>query len=296
MSKLERKFGKYAVKNLTLILLVLYATGYVASLINGASGILYYLTLDPYQIIHHGQVWRLVTWLFIPQSSSFNILIIITFMFYYSIGKSLENVWGDWLYNVYVFSGMLFTIIAAFLIYLYLAVFPGEYSEAVSVYGLENLMSVIAMGYVTSYYMCMSVFFAFAATFPDNQVLLMFIIPIKVKWLGVAYGVYFLYEFFMSDVFARMIMGASFLNFILFFIIERKRMGRDPVSRVKQTRRRKQYNNRMRQESAGFSVHKCAICGRTSTEYPDLSFRFCSKCNGSYEYCSDHLFTHKHVE
>ncbi len=296
MSKLERKFGKYAVKNLTLILLVLYATGYVASLINGASGILYYLTLDPYQIIHHGQVWRLVTWLFIPQSSSFNILIIITFMFYYSIGKSLENVWGDWLYNVYVFSGMLFTIIAAFLIYLYLAVFPGEYSEAVSVYGLENLMSVIAMGYVTSYYMCMSVFFAFAATFPDNQVLLMFIIPIKVKWLGVAYGVYFLYEFFMSDVFARMIMGASFLNFILFFIIERKRMGRDPVSRVKQTKRRKQYNNRMRQESAGFSVHKCAICGRTSTEYPDLSFRFCSKCNGSYEYCSDHLFTHKHVE
>ena len=296
MSKLERKFGKYAVKNLTLILLVLYATGYVASLINGASGILYYLTLDPYQIIHHGQVWRLVTWLFIPQSSSFNILIIITFMFYYSIGKSLENVWGDWLYNVYVFSGMLFTIIAAFLIYLYLAVFPGEYSEAVSVYGLENLMSVIAMGYVTSYYMCMSVFFAFAATFPDNQVLLMFIIPIKVKWLGVAYGVYFLYEFFMSDVFARMIMGASFLNFILFFIIERKRMGRDPISRVKQTKRRKQYNNRMRQESAGFSVHKCAICGRTSTEYPDLSFRFCSKCNGSYEYCSDHLFTHKHVE
>ncbi len=296
MSKLERKFGKYAVKNLTLILLVLYATGYVASLINGASGILYYLTLDPYQIIHHGQIWRLVTWLFIPQSSSFNILIIITFMFYYSIGKSLENVWGDWLYNVYVFSGMLFTIISAFLIYLYLAFFPGRYADTVTLYGLENLCSVISMGYVTSYYMCMSVFFAFAATFPNNQVLLMFIIPIKVKWLGIAYGIYYLYEFINSDVFARMIMGASFLNFILFFIIERKRMGRDPLSRFKQTKRRKQYDNRMRKESTGFSVHKCAICGRTSTEYPDLSFRFCSKCNGSYEYCSDHLFTHKHVE
>ena len=296
MSKLERKFGKYAVKNLTLILLVLYATGYVASLINGASGILYYLTLDPYQIIHHGQIWRLVTWLFIPQSSSFNILIIITFMFYYSIGKSLENVWGDWLYNVYVFSGMLFTIIAAFLIYLYLAFFPGQYAEMVQVYGLENLCSVIAFGYVTSYYMCMSVFFAFAATFPDNQVLLMFIIPIKVKWLGIAYGIYYLYEFIMSDVFARLIMGASFLNFVLFFLIERKRMGQDPLSRVKQTKRRKQYDKRMRVDSGGFSVHKCAICGRTSTEYPDLSFRFCSKCNGSYEYCSDHLFTHKHVE
>ena len=45
---------------------------------------------------------------------------------------------------------------------------------------------------------------------------------------------------------------------------------------------------------AGSARHKCAICGRTENDDPNLSFRYCSKCTGNKEYCQDHLFTHTH--
>ena len=41
--------------------------------------------------------------------------------------------------------------------------------------------------------------------------------------------------------------------------------------------------------------HKCAVCGRTELDAPDLEFRYCSKCAGDHEYCSEHLYTHTHV-
>ena len=110
MSKFEKKFGKYAISNLSLILILCYVVGYVIQLIN--SDFLLYLTLNPYAILH-GQVWRLFTWIIVPPSS-LDPFTIIMLLFYYNIGTTLERTWGVYRYNVYILSGMLFTVIGSF--------------------------------------------------------------------------------------------------------------------------------------------------------------------------------------
>lgn len=110
MSNFEKRFGKYAISNLSLILILCYVVGYVIQLING--NFLLYLTLDPYAILH-GQIWRIFTWVIVPPSS-LDPFTIIMLLFYYNIGTSLERTWGTYRYNVYLFSGMLFTVLGSF--------------------------------------------------------------------------------------------------------------------------------------------------------------------------------------
>lgn len=294
MTKFERKFGKYAIQNLSIILIICYAIGYLFQLITPLNGVLNYLSLNPYLIVR-GQIWRLVTWILMPPSS-FSLLTLVTLYFYYSIGRTLERTWGDYRYNLYIFGGMLFTILGAFLVYIYFVLFPDNaYS---SVYGTEYMMQYIANNCVSTYYINMSIFLAFALTFPEAEVLLMFIIPVKMKWMGLVYGIFLVYEVIVSNSFARVMIVMSLLNFIVFFIWFRKNRFGSPRMRMQQARRRKSFNENVRNSTRtqGISKHKCAICGRTDTDFPDLEFRFCSKCKGNYEYCQDHLFTHKHVE
>ena len=149
----------------------------------------------------------------------------------------------------------------------------------------------------------MSIFLAYAATFPEAQVLLMFIIPIKVKWLGIVYAVMLLFDFIQGtgaasiasqlgfiDLFYRVALAASLFNFVVFFFTSRRRIHMSP----RQVKRRQEFKSQVR-KNPGVTKHKCAVCGRTDESNPELEFRFCSKCNGNYEYCQDHLFTHTHV-
>lgn len=284
MSKFERKYGKYAIKNLSLMLILCYACGYVISLIN--PNFLYYLTLDPYKILH-GQVWRLVTWIVSPPSSSNIFFLLITLYFYYSLGTALERTWGEYRYNMYIFSGMLFTILGSFLLMGYSYLFE---AETIAFYGAEYYFSVMG-SYFSTYYINMSIFLAFAATFPDVQVLLMFIIPVKVKWMGIIYGAMLVYEFISYPYYLRFVIAASLFNFIVFFITSRGKIHYSP----KQMKRRQEFKRETRR-AAAVTKHKCAICGQTEEDNPELEFRFCSKCNGNYEYCQNHLFTHEHVK
>ena len=292
MGKLEQKFGKYAIKNLSLVLVVCYGLGYLI-MMTPLSPILDYLALNPYRILH-GEVWRIITWILIPPSG-FGLTTLITLFFYWSIGRSLEHAWGDWLYNVYIFAGFFFTVVGSFLVLVYFAIKTGSYESA----GI--LMEVVQRAFST-YYVNMSIFLAFAATFPDAVVLLMFIIPVKVKWLGFIYGGFLIYEFVVAifngslGFITGVVIVVSLLNFLIFFFARKRGGGFSPRARMQQTARRREYTSSIRNAQPVISKHKCAICGRTSEEYPDLEFRFCSKCNGNYEYCSDHLFTHKHVE
>lgn len=300
MSKFEKKFGKYAIPNLPAILILCYAVGYVIELINPS--FLYYLTLNPYQILH-GQVWRLVTWIVVPPSSGGLFSTLIMLYFYWTIGSALERTWGTYRYNVYLFSGMLFTILGSFvamgLAYLF-------YGEAWGLSNSGNAALYFQFGSLlfSTEHINTSIFLAFAATFPNVQVLLMFIVPIRVKWMGIVYAVVAGYELispyvislttgFSIDMslFRRVAIAASLLNFVVFFISTRKHLVRSP----KQIKKQQQFRSEVR-HSSQVTKHKCAICGRTDESNPELEFRFCSKCNGNYEYCSDHLFTHKHVE
>lgn len=285
MSPFERKFGKYAIKNLSFVLILCYAAGYLFQMIDRSGTLVFYLTLDPYAILH-GQVWRLVTWILIPPPSGNIFFTLIMLYFYCSIGTTLERTWGTYRYNVYLFQGMIFTIAGSFLWmgFTYLFNLDGMGMPA-QYYFLLNSK------FFSTYYINMSIFLAFAATFPDVQVLLMFIIPIKVKWLGVIYGVMLVFDFLQSGVDNKFAIAASLLNFAVFFVTSRNMMHLNP----KQIHRRQEFKRDVRRNT-GITKHKCAICGRTEVDSPDLQFRFCSKCDGNYEYCEEHLYTHTHVK
>lgn len=281
MSKYEKKFGKYAIPNLTVILLLCYVVGYVMTFFNSA--FLNYLTLDPYQILH-GQIWRLVTWIVIPPSS-LDPFVIILLLFYYNIGTALEKTWGTWNYNVYLFRGILFTILASFLSMGLQYLIYGDSLAPIA----DQFFAYNAYSFGT-YYICLSIYLAYAATYPEAKVLLMFIIPVKMKWMGIVNLVLLVIEFVLGGISTKFAVAAALINFGVFYLVNIRR-----VASPKQIRRTARFNQEVRKNSVQVK-HKCAVCGRTQEDDPTLEFRYCSKCKGSYEYCQYHLFTHEHVQ
>ena len=274
LNKLERKFGRYAIHNLTLYLIGGYIIGFGVYMF--VPNFLNLLTLEPAYILH-GLIWRIISWVLIPPSG--NILTtVIMMLFYYSLGTALERTWGAFRYNVYIFSGILFTVIGAFLLYL--------------------IVGVDAVGYgvfFSTYYINMSIFLAFAVSYPDMEVLLYFILPIKMKWMALVYAALTIYDLVRGNLFTRIAIIASLLNFIVFFLSSRNVKPYMPKEQMRK-RKFKQEQERPHMTYAGGARHRCAVCGRTELDDPNLEFRFCSKCNGNYEYCQDHLFTHEHVK
>ena len=275
LNKLERKLGKYAIPNLIVWLLAGYAIGFV--LLRVAPDVFYMMTLEPYYILR-GEVWRLITWVLVPPST--NVLFaLIMILFYYQLGQALERTWGTFRFNVYIFGGIIFTILGAFLLY--------AISFAVN-------LPVRGMGFFFSTnYINMTIFLAFAVCYPQMQVYLYFLIPIKMKWLAIVYCVMIALEMFETDWAGRVAILMSVLNFLIFYFSTRNYKQISP----KEVRRKQKFRAEMRSSvpRAGVTKHKCAICGRTELDDPNLEFRFCSKCEGNYEYCQDHLFTHQHV-
>ena len=281
LNKMERKFGRYAIPELTKYIILCYVIGYALEVFQNMTGvgIMGYLALSPYHILH-GQIWRLVSWVLIPPSG-LDIFTIIMLLFYYSLGTALERTWGECRYNVYIFSGILFTVIGAFLLY-----FIG---------GLQ--ISLYGASIISTYYINLSIFLAFAANYPDMQVLLYFVIPIKIKWMAYLDIAYLAYNFIRVSGYGawavRMMILVSLLNFIIFFFMTRNYKTISP----REIHRKQQFKKAVHPKmTPNITKHKCAICGRTENDGDDLEFRFCSKCNGNYEYCQEHLFTHTHIK
>lgn len=302
IDKLERKLGRFAISNLTTYIIIGYVIGYVLQIIALLTkvNLLSWLTLDPY-LIFRGQIWRLFTWVLTPPSD-FGIFTLIMLFFYYSIGNQLEQTLGRFRYNLYIFSGILMTTVGVIILYFIYAygIIPrelsalGELSEAalsqakaVSAVNFSAAMS----GLVSTYYLCLSIFLAFAVCYPNMRVLVYFIIPVKMKWLAILDGVFLLISFVLNPWVIRILILISMLNFIIFFISARNFRRISP----KEIHRKQQFYRQVR-PSPNITRHKCAICGRTEETAPELTFRFCSKCNGNYEYCQDHLFSHQHVQ
>lgn len=325
LNKAEKKFGKYAINNLTFYIIMLYVIGYLIlqlavtipnSFIRSIPG---YLTLDIYRV-GHGEVWRLITWIIIPPSSSSLLWFIISLFCTYSFGKSLEATWGAFRYNIFIFSGVILTAIGAALSGALLSLIY-NYSYAVS----STLVSMM----ISTEYIVMSIFLMVTAMYPHMTVLLFFIIPLKSLYVAIFFVAMQAYSIisiaWMAPNTAELYMiplGVSFfmalINFLIYFLggknlsyyskAERKR--REDFRRAVNSARNAgqaggfgTYSGRFSRTGEGsaeastgtrISKHKCAICGRTEQDDPDLEFRFCSKCNGNYEYCNDHLFTHTH--
>lgn len=280
LNKMERKFGRYAIHNMTKYMIGCYAIGYILLYAGNLFGfsITGYLTLSPYHILH-GQIWRIVSWLLIPPPTSNLVFVLIMLLFYYSLGETLERTWGAFRYNVYILGGVLFTVIGAFLLYFMM--------------GANPFLSMAYSMAFSTYYINLSIFLAFAANYPDMQVLFMMIIPMKMKWLAVLDIAYLLYDMVKGGWGIRTVILASLLNFIIYFLSTRNYQRISP----KEIHRKQQFQRAVHPKMApGVTKHKCAVCGRTEKDGDDLEFRFCSKCNGNYEYCQDHLFTHKHIQ
>ena len=287
---LRRKLEKYAIPNLTLYLIICYGIGYLMQYLVPAG--YQYLMLDPFLVLK-GQVWRLVTWILIPPDSSNIFFVLITLYLYYSLGGLLERIWGTYKYNVYLFSGLLFTILGAFVLCGYSVLMGAQPTMYTGLYLLNN-GSAVYFGQFSTYYINMSIFLACAASIPDVQVLLMFLFPIKVKWLGIVYGIILLVNCIQGGIATWIMVIFSLLNFLVFFLRSKGKMHLS----VGQIRRQQEFHQKMRSagQTKGITRHKCAVCGRTELDGDDLEFRFCSKCNGNYEYCQYHLFTHEHVK
>ena len=287
---LRRKLEKYAIPNLTLYLIICYGIGYLMQYLVPAG--YQYLMLDPFLVLK-GQVWRLVTWILIPPDSSNIFFVLITLYLYYSLGGLLERSWGTYKYNVYLFSGLLFTILGAFVLCGYSVLMGAQPTMYTGLYLLNN-GSAVYFGQFSTYYINMSIFLACAASIPDVQVLLMFLFPIKVKWLGIVYGIILLVNCIQGGIATWIVVIFSLLNFLVFFLRSKGKMHLS----VGQIRRQQEFHQKMRSagQTKGITRHKCAVCGRTELDGDDLEFRFCSKCNGNYEYCQYHLFTHEHVK
>ena len=282
IDKLERKFGRFGIPNLTIYMIVCYVIGYALMIVN--PGILNWLSLEPAYILR-GQVWRLVTWVLYPPSTSGVLWFAIAVLFfYYPIGTSLERTIGTFKYTLYILSGVIFTILGAFILYFLLG------------------GNVLVGNVFSTYYISLSTFLAYAMCYPDMQVLLMFIIPVKMKWMAIFYVVIVVYEmiqYIMAGAWDLVIpIVASLLNFIIFYFGTKdfSRYNPKEVHRRNEFRRAMEPQGRMKSGSGSVTKHKCAICGRTELDDPNLEFRFCSRCNGNYEYCQDHLFTHTHVK
>lgn len=282
IDKLERKFGRFGIPNLTIYMIVCYVIGYALMIVN--PGILNWLSLEPAYILR-GQVWRLVTWVLYPPSTSGVLWFAIAVLFfYYPVGTSLERTIGTFKYTLYILSGVIFTILGAFILYFLLG------------------GNVLVGNVFSTYYISLSTFLAYAMCYPDMQVLLMFIIPVKMKWMAIFYVVIVVYEmiqYVMAGAWYLVIpIVASLLNFIIFYFGTKdfSRYNPKEIHRRNEFRRAMEPQGRMKSGSGSVTKHKCAICGRTELDDPNLEFRFCSRCNGNYEYCQDHLFTHTHVK
>lgn len=256
LDTLERKFRRYAIPNITVYLIA----GQVLFFMFVLSGrfILARVVLIP-ELVMAGEWWRLITFLFIPPLTN-PIFAFFAWYLVYLMGGALEGHWGAFRYNLFLLVGYLVTVAVSFL-------FP--------VYPATNL------------FLGGSIFLAFAFLYPDFQLYILFIIPVKIKWLALLTWIGYAYEIIVGTGQSRLLVLASISNFLLFF-------GRDIYWRMKTGK------NRMAAQAREHSgkkeaFHTCAVCGITDLSHPAMEFRYCPECGGQ-GYCAAHIFDHQHTK
>ena len=261
-----RKHPDFGIPNLMKYVCIANVIFWLLGVVNPV--LLSYLRFDPYLVLH-GQVWRIVTFALYPPSTG--MLAFIAFYFYYWIGSTLEQYWGTPKFNVYFFSGLVLTLLYGFVIYF--------------ITGLRIQLN--------AEYVYLSMFFSFAAMFPDMQVLLFFIIPVKMKWLALLDAAFFILGVVTTAFPVNLLPIVAVLNFFVFCGGELLRSVPHRPSAGTVNFRRASAKIRREQRDRLYT-HKCAVCGRTDTDFPNLEFRYCSRCAGYHCFCEEHINNHIH--
>lgn len=265
------KHPRFGITNLMLYVVIGNVIIWLFSMMDTTNLLVSALQFSPAMILK-GQIWRLITFAFIPTSGG--ILALIMFYFYYFIGSTLEQYWGKAKFTLFFFSGILFTVIYGFVIYF--------------ITGADIRVSAS--------YIYLSMFFSFATLFPETQVLLFFVIPMKIKWLAYIDAAFFLYEIIISPFPYNLLPVVAVLNYLLFcggwlYQLLGKKTGHNNPKIINYKKAAKQVNRN--QNNAPYS-RKCEVCGITDLDDPNMEFRYCSRCIGYHCYCSRHINDHIH--
>ncbi|OON95894.1 MAG: hypothetical protein ATN31_10400 [Candidatus Epulonipiscioides saccharophilum] len=265
--KLERKFGKYAIPNLMFYLIFGQGIVFFASLINPN---LYYAFIFDWASILHGEVWRLITFIFIPTSME-PIWFILMVVIYYSVGNRLESMIGTFNFNFYYFISVLLTVIIC------------------AFFGISGNIGT---------YINMSLWLSLATAMPNMSFYLYMLIPIKAKFLVYLYLAVLAYEVMISaQKFATFsVILASLSGYIIFFVLplfkDHRSKSKNNLDTSQTTLRTKHRTLDKSPQVIKVAFHKCSVCGKTELDDEDLDFRYCSTCGK--EFCEEHLKNHQH--
>lgn len=262
LDRLERRFRHWAIPRLTLWIIAGQVFLYILVLTKVNPGFVDRTIFRP-DLVLQGEVWRLVSFLFVPPMMS-PLFVFFYFYLFYLMGSALEANWGTFRYNMFLLIGTLATICAAFIANIFL---PGMPAGNWFLYG--------------------TIFLAFAAMYPDFELQIMLILPVKIKWLALLTWLGYFYSFYKGDWMGRLLIVASLLNFFCFF-------GSAILRRV-QTGKRRVADNARQAKLKRTPRHTCRACGVTSLTDPKMRFRYCSMCAGQCGYCSEHIHDHEHV-
>jgi hypothetical protein len=263
---MDAKFGRYAVPNLTVIIIAGQVLVFLAEMFaqNDGRTLVPLIEFNTVAVLQ-GEVWRLVTFLFDPPTM--NVLFAFFFWYlFYLMGSTLEADWGVFRYNVFLALGYLASLVLAML-------------TAVLI-GPAN--SVATNGFLYG-----SVFLAFARLYPDFTLYLFFILPVKIKWLALLQWVLYGATLLFGTWLARAMVLAAVFNYLVFF-------GRGILFDMKHAERRMRFQAQSVRKSSRL-VHRCHVCGLSSDDSPRTQFRYCSQCSGDVCYCQEHLQNHEHV-
>lgn len=279
MKKLDRaismfcyKHPRFGVANLMLCIVIGTGAVWLLSMMDTTQTLISLLYFSPERVIKHGEVWRILSFMFVPNSGS--ILEFLFLYFYYWIGNTLERNWGTARFNIFVFGGMLLTVI----------------------YGIAMYLITGTSMAVGAHYIYMSMFFSFATLFPNMQILLFFIIPIRIKWLALLDAAYFIAMILMSPFPYNLLPVIAMLNYFVFFggsLAAELKSLRSGNAKTARNFRRNVTQIKYEDKLKDFN-YKCSVCGKTDTDYPELEFRYCSRCAGYHCFCSEHINNHVH--
>jgi hypothetical protein len=226
-----------------------------------APGYLSVLELNPVAVLH-GQIWRLLTWIFIPETlSPFWIFFALLFLLY--LGDGLEVAVGGAKLTLFYASGVILCTTVSFLF--------GVFGDGVSL-GRGNT------------FLNLSLLLAFATVYPDFKVLVFFVLPVRISWLALFSAAIMILSSLGQPLVVGATLGAAFLNYLLFFHADL----RGHFGTIK-TAARLPSATRLRNRAATpseESLHRCEQCGRTEITHPDLEFRVTSV---GHEFCREHL-------
>lgn len=259
------------------------------------------LCFDKNKILE-GQVWRLFTYVF-TEATSDSFLTLIFLYFFYMLGRHVELSMGTLRFNLFYLSGVLLMDVFAMI---FCPIIP----ESISLSEFAYLSEVIPIYFNMAFYLHLSLILTFATTHPDSQFLIFFILPIKAWVMGIIYLALIAMEIFSHPVSIfphNLFPLVGLLNYLLF-------AGKDVLNLFPFLKNRRRYkapkpqkqrstgpipfrqNNASGQKQAAPYTHRCTVCGRTDVTNPELEFRYCSRCNGYFCYCEDHINNHTHIE